>query len=314
MRYEGFVFHNWTLSDRLAIEGSVVYETSKISHSGTTDTARRFNFLRPGADVRYDLTNAFQLRASVTRNVSQLSFANFSASTNNDDRDQDADAGNPEIVPEKEIEYEVGVEYRLPGDNGVLDAQVFFLDIEDYIGRVNATRDPAQPLAATGNVGDAERWGIRANASTRLGYLGLPDAMLTASLDVSDSRVVDPFLGTERRTSNRGTTNLGFRHDVTDLRLSYGLDYRYPFNGGEYQPDITTITRNHRSQRLNIFVSRVVFEDVTVRLESDNTLDHKGCRDRARYIPSTIDGDVSEIERSCDSRGRRLTLSIQSTF
>lgn len=314
MRYEGFVFHNWTLSERMSLENSLFYETSEISQSGAVDNSRRFNFLRPSVDFRYDITSSFQLRASVARNVSQLSFANFAATANNDDRERDANAGNPDLVPEKEIEYEIGAEYRLPGDNGVLDARVFYQDIEDYIGRINATRDPSQPLAADGNVGDAERWGMRSSVSTRLGYLGLPDAILTAGLNLFDSRIVDPFLDVERRIGGRGWASLGFRHDITDLRLSYGFNYGHPFNGGEYEPDITTITRNYRNQSLNLFVSRVMFNDVTFRLESDNTLDDHRCRERARFSPSIINGQLDEIERSCSSRGRRLTLRIQSTF
>lgn len=314
MRYEGFVFHNWTLNDQMRIENSLFYETSEISQSGTVDNSRRFNFLRPSIDFRYDVTNSFQLRASVARNVSQLSFENFAATPNQDDREQDADAGNPDLVPEKEIEYEVGVEYRLPDDNGVLDARFFYQDIDDYIGRINATRDPSQPLAADGNVGDAERWGVRSSASTRLGYLGLPDAIFTAELNLFDSRIVDPFLGTERRFNNRGWTEVGFRHDITSLRLSYGFDYQYPFNGGEYETDITTITRNDRSRSLDLFISKVMFDDITFRLDSNNTLDNHRCRERARFEPSTINGQLEEVERSCSSRGRRLILSIQTTF
>lgn len=314
MRYEGFVFHNWTLNEQMRLESSLFYETSEISQSGTVDNSRRFNFLRPSVDFRYDITNSFQLRAAVARNVSQLSFANFAATTNEDDRDRDADAGNPELVPEKVVEYELGVEYRLPGDSGVLDARVFYHDIEDYIGRINATQDPSLPLAADGNVGDAERWGMNSSVSTRLGYLGLPDAIFTAGLNLFDSRVMDPFLGSEQRINSRGWANVGFRHDITEHRLSYGVDYRYPFNGGEYDTDITAITRNYGARSLDLFISRVMFGDITFRLESNNTLDDHRCRDRARYTPSTIDGHLEVIERSCSSRGRRLTLRVQGTF
>lgn len=50
-----------------------------------------------------------------------------------------------------------------------------------------------------------------------------------------------------------------------------------------------------------------MFGDITFRLESSNTLDNHRCRVRARYEPSTIDGQLDEIERSCNSRGRRLS-------
>ena len=107
---------------------------------------------------------------------------------------------------------------------------------------------------------------------------------------------------------------MAFRHDVTSLALNYGMEYEYPFHGGEYDIDIITVTRNDRQPSLNMFVSRVFFDDITVRLESDNTLDQSRCRERRRYDGTTINGSISEIENSCSTRYRRLTLRVQTTF
>lgn len=314
IRYEGFAFHNWALNDRMTLESSLVYETSEISQAGAVNNTRTFEFVRPSVDYRFNLTDSLQLRATIARGVSQLSFANFSATANNDDREQDADAGNPELVPEKEMRYELGFEYRLPDDSGVINTRFFYRDIEDYISDINATIDPAQPLSAVGNIGSASRWGVFNDASLRLGFLGLPDAILSAELNVFDSQVIDPFLGTRQRINRRGEAEIGFRHDVTDLSLSYGIDYRYPFHGGEYDIDITTMTRNDQQRSLNLFVSRVFFDDITVRLESDNTLGDSSCRTRRRYDGTTINGNLRLIEDSCSSRYRRLTLRVQTTF
>ncbi|HBX38584.1 MAG TPA: hypothetical protein DEG76_15430, partial [Pseudohongiella sp.] len=152
------------------------------------------------------------------------------------------------------------------------------------------------------------------DASLRLGFLGVPDAIVSAELNIFDSQITNPFLGSKERINRRGEAELGFRHDVTAWALSYGFDYRYPFHGGEYDIDVTTITRNDGQASLDMFVSRVFFDGVTVRLESDNTLGQSRCRSRYRYAPSTIDGELSRIEDSCSSRYRRLILSVSSTF
>ena len=314
IRYEGFVFHNWTLNDRMTLESSVVYETSEISQSGTVNNSRRFDFVRPSVDYRFNLTDSFQIRATIERGVSQLSFANFAATANNSDREQDADAGNPGLEPEQEVRYELGFEYRLPNDNGVLNTRFFYRDIEDYIGRINATTDPAQPISAVGNVGDAERWGVFNDFSTRLTYFDLPDAIVSGELNIFDSSITDPFLGTRQRINRRGEASLEFRHDVTRYALNYGIEYNYPFAGGEYDIDITTVTRNDNQPSLDMFVSKVIFDDITVRLESDNTLDQSRCRERRRFAGTTIDGSINEIEDSCSTRYRRLTLRVQTTF
>ena len=314
IRYEGFAFHNWTLNDSMSLESSLVYETSEISQSGQFEKNRDFQFWRPSVDFRYNITDSLQFRASAQRTISQLSFRNFAATQNNDDRDQNTNAGNPELVPEKRWRYETVMEYRLPDDAGVFNARLFYDDVEDYIGRINATVNPETPLSATGNVGPVKRWGMFANASSRLVYFGLRDAIISADLALFDSEIIDPFLGTEQRISGRGFSSVNFRHDVTDLGLTYGAEYRYPLIGGLYDIDINTITRNDGQPSLDLFVSKVFFDDFLVRLDSDNTLDDSSCRIRQRFNGTTIDGDLRWTEDSCSTRYRRLTLSVQTTF
>ncbi|MBL4572120.1 MAG: TonB-dependent receptor [Gammaproteobacteria bacterium] len=313
-RYEGFVYHNWNLNERMSLESSLFLEDFKIAQTGVFMSSRDFDFVRPSVDYRFNLADNFQIRASVRRDIEQLSFAYFAATENEEDRDQDIDAGNPQLEPEESWRYEVGMEYRLPNDVGVFNARVFYQDIENYIGKIDATTDPESPISATGNIGPAERYGLILDASSRLTYFNLPDAILTANLALFDSEIVEPFLGNKQRIGGRGRASVSFRHDITSLALSYGLEYRSSIDGGEYDIDITTITRDDGRPSLDLFVSRVFFDDVTVRLESDNTLDGSRCRIRYRFDGTTIDGTLREIEDSCSSRYRRLTLSIQTTF
>ena len=314
LRYEGFLFHNWTLSDRSSLESSLVYETSEISQTGVVNKVRDFQYWRPSLDYRYNITENFQIRGTVQRQVSQLPFALFAATTNEEDRDRDVLAGNPEIEPQTSWNYDVEVEYRLPDDGGVLSSKIFYADIDNYIGRINATTDPDEPLSATGNVGPARSWGWSNRASLRLNKLKLPDAVVTATLDLFDSEITDPFLGTKQRIKERGAASLGFRHDVTAHGFSYGFDYFYPFHGGYYDIDIVTITRNDAARYLNAFVQKVWFGDWTFRLESNDTLDDYRCRSRQRFDGTTIDGTLALTQDSCSSRYRRLILSIQTIF
>ncbi len=223
-------------------------------------------------------------------------------------------AGNPEIEPQTSWNYDVEVEYRLPDDAGVFSSKISYADIDNYIGRINATTDPNVPLSANGNVGPAKSWEWSNRASLRLNKFKLPNAVVSATLDLFDSEITDPFLGTKQRIKERGSASLGFRHDVTAHDFSYGFDYYYPFHGGYYDIDIVTITRNDAARFLNAFVQKVWFDDWTFRLESDDTLDDFRCRTRQRFDGTTIDGTLALIQDSCSSRYRRLTLSIQTTF
>ena len=314
IRYEGFAFHNWTLSDRSSLESSIVYETSEISQTGAVRKSRDFQFWRPSLDYRFNITDNFRFRATIKRDVSQLSFFSFAATTNEDDRDLNALAGNPELEPQTSWSYEAELEYRLPNDGGVLSSSIAHTDIDNYIGRINATIDPAQPLSATGNVAPAKRWSMFNRASIRLNRLNLPDAILGVTVGLFDSEILDPFLLTEQRIGGRGFVGINFRHDITPLGLSYGVNYSHSILGGNYDIDIQTITRNDRENSLNLFVSKVWLEDWTFRLETDNTLDASRCRLRQRFDGTTIDGSLALIQDSCSSRYRRWTLSIQTTF
>ena len=314
IRYEGFAFHNWTLSDRSSLESSLVYENSEISQTGAVNKTRDFQFWRPSFDYRFNITENFRFRGTVKRSVSQLSFSSFAATTNEEDRDLNALAGNPELEPQTSWDYEGQLEYRLPNDGGVISSNISYSDIDNYIGRVNATIDPNEPLSATGNVAPAKRWAMFNRASIRLNSLSLPNAILGVTLGLFDSEIIDPFLKTKQRIGGSGFAGLNFRHDITSLGLSYGIDYSHSIWGGNYDIDIKTITRNDRERSLDLFVSKVWFEDWTFRLESDNTLGASGCRYRQRFDGTTINGAISLIQDSCSSRYRRLTLSLQTTF
>ena len=314
IRYEGFAFHNWTLSDRSSLESSLVYETSEISQTGAVNKTRDFQFWRPSFDYRFNITENFRFRGTVKRSVSQLSFSSFAATTNEEDRDLNALAGNPELEPQTSWDYEGQLEYRLPNDGGVISSNISYSDIDNYIGRINATIDPNEPLSATGNVAPAKRWAMFNRASIRLNSLSLPNAILGVTLGLFDSEIIDPFLKTKQRIGGRGFAGINFRHDITSLGLSYGIDYSHSIWGGNYDIDIKTITRNDRERSLDLFVSKVWFEDWTFRLESDNTLGASRCRYRQRFDGTTINGAISLIQDSCSSRYSRLNLSIQTTF
>ncbi len=313
-RNEGFFFHNWTINANSALESSVVFENSEISQTGAVNRTRDFQFWRPTFDYRYNFSDNFRFRGTITRNVSQLSFSAFAATANEEDRDIDGFAGNPELEPETSWQYDAELEYRLPNDAGVISSSIFYTDIDNRIGRINATIDPNRPKSATGNIGPAKEYGWTTRASIRLNQFNLPNAIVSLRLNVLDSEILNPFINEKIRTDDRGGANFEFQHDITTLNLSYGIDYNYPIWGGFHDVDIITRTRNDRARSLDLFVQKVWFDDWVFRLESDNTLDASGCRYRERFETTTIAGDVRLTQISCSSRYRRLLLSIQTTF
>ncbi|MGQ9426206.1 TonB-dependent receptor plug domain-containing protein [Gilvimarinus sp. F26214L] len=322
IRYEPFLIHNWRLGSDATLESTLVAEISEISQRGTNngrpvEKAREFEFLKPKFDYRYDINQRTQLRATLERDISQLSFANFSTGSSDTlDLDKNVSAGNADLVQEKTWRYEVNLEYRLPGEVGVLNSRVFYDDIDDVIDRVAVSTESALLLSAPGNIGDGKRYGAELDASVRLHALDMPDALLTIGALVEDSEVTDPFLEESRRITShgRGQFKLGFRHDLPLWNLNYGADYTYPLTGAERIVEIGDIEERFRPPDASLFVEKIAFGGITFRLESTNLLDEPSCYERNRYAGGTATRVVEEVESYCYTYGPKVALKIKTTF
>jgi outer membrane receptor protein involved in Fe transport len=302
----------------MSLESSLIIETSTMEQSGDVSNKRDFNFVKPKLDYRFDITPSLQLRAGLEKDVSQLSFSDFSASVDGSDEDQDTQAGNPEISHEQSWRYEVNLELRLPDDIGVVNSQFFYRDMEDVIDRIDVSPNPDDLQSARGNIGDGTRYGLNLDVSVRLAMLGLPNALLTTGLGLHDSEVTDPFLGIKRRMRNNGrwSTRMSFRHDITDLALSYGLFYSNNSNdsSGRVAIDIIDIEQRKNQPNLSAFIEKKAFGNITFRFDAWNLSDNEFCRTRTRFVGATAAGVVEEIEDFCSGSGLRLVFKARATF
>ena len=317
-RSEYFAIHNWQLGDDISLETSLVYEASTISQEGDVARSRDFGFFKPKVDFRYNFTESLQFRATVERTISQLSFSDFSATTDNSDDDQDTIAGNPNIRQEKNWRYNANLEYRLPNNIGVLNSELYYRDVTDAIDRIDVSPSPDDLQSARGNIGNGKRYGINLDASTQLAYLGLPTALLSVRLSVNDSQIIDPFLGVERRFNRNGRwfARSEFRHDVNRYNFSYGFNYRTQAREGSNYTriDVFDIEREIPDYQLNLFFEKRAFDGMTFRFDMMNANDRNWCRERTRFIGATVDGIVEEIENSCSQDGPKFSLKIRDTF
>ena len=318
VRFENFAIHNWQINARMSLESSLIYETSTITQAGDVTNERDFSFVRPKLDYRFDITQSLQLRTTIEKTVSQLSFYDFSASTDNSDDDQNTQAGNPEIAQEQAWNYEMNLEYRLPNSIGVLNTELYYRDLTDVIDRIDVSPSATDLQSARGNIGDGKRYGANFDASTRLGYLGVPNALLTLGLSLQDSQVTDPFLGTQRRLRRNGRWfgRANFRHDITEYNFSYGFSYfNFARDGsGLTQIDINDTETDIGEYGLNFFAEKQAFNGVTFRFDIQNANNQIRCRERVRFVGTTAAGIVEEVEDSCNGTGVKYALKIRQTF
>lgn len=317
MRYEPFIIHNWIINSQMSLETSVLYEYSEIKQSGDVSKKRDFNFVKPKVDFRYDLTPQLQLRGTIEKVVEQLTFSDFVAVSDDQDEDSNFQAGNANLRQEWYWNYEVNSEYRLPNDIGVVSGRLYFEDWHDRIERLDVTVNENQLQSANGNIGDGEKYGLELKASIRMRMIGMPNLLVTAVQEMEDSKIKDPFLGTERRMlfSWRGRNTLGFRHDIPNLSLNYGVNWMNMFDGNRARYDIDDIEYGAGDPFWGAFVEWVSPTNMTFRLDAQQIVNNgEFCRERQRYAGRISSGILEEIEDQCSTSGPTVSLSMTGTF
>lgn len=316
IRYEPFAIHNWQLSPRLSLESSVIAEFSEIEQNADGHIKRDFQYLKPKLDMRFNISGSLQLRTSLERNVSQLSFADFSRATNERDDDQDTVAGNTQLEPEESLRGEVTLDYRLPNDGGALNVKYFHYEYDNKIGKVNIST-PTVVQSTNGNVGSAAAYGFTLNGSVKLGMIGLAQALLTASATIQESEFHnDPLIRSEHGFApyDRGNYRVSYRHDLPQYQMNYGLTYIGRWQGGRILYDVDNRYNLALPHDLTFYVEKVGFAGLTYRFEAVNLTDHETCPKRVRYDGNILNEIAKEYEHACSTNGRRFAFKIRGNF
>ncbi len=316
VRVEPFLVHNWQINSRMSLESTLLYEMSEITQTGDVFNKRDFSFVKPKVDFRFDVTPTFQITWNADKSVRQLSFSDFVAASDNQDNDANTQAGNANLTQEQVLKTELGFEYRLPDDIGVIEGDVNWMKHLDVIERIDVSPSPTNLQSANGNIGDGIMYGMNLSASIRMKMIDMPNLLLTSQFNVQDSKITDPFLGIERRFSqfDRGRLMLGFRHDIPSLRLNYGLNWNNRFDGNRKRYDIDDIELTAGDPNVQAFVEMVAFNGITFRLDARNITDNRQCRERHRYLGPITSGIIEEYEDQCGGGGRVMSLRINGTF
>ncbi|PCH61709.1 MAG: hypothetical protein COC19_04540, partial [SAR86 cluster bacterium] len=315
-RYEGFAIHNWRINSKMSLESALVYETSDIEQSGDVSNSRTFSYFKPKFDYRYDITPKLQLRALVEKVVRQINFTDFVAATDNEDDDSNTQSGNTQLEPDFWWNYNLLVEYRLPEDVGVVSANLYKHHHRNFLQRIDVSPSPDNLQSANGNTGSGDMWVFEVKASVRLSMLNMPNVLVTTLASVRDSEYTDPFLGIDRRFNNykRGQFDIGFRHDLPQWKMNWGIDLNNQIDGNTKRWDIDDIEDYYADPFLTGFAEIIAFDDITFRLDVKNISDADMCRDRTRYVGHIRDNILEEIEYSCRGSGTVFSLKVSSTF
>jgi len=341
-RYEIFVNHTYNILPTLVLQSSLVTEFSKIVADNFFDDgtiSRRdtsFTYFKPRINLRYDLTGQDQIRVTIEKKVSQLNFNNFV--TRFDQRTEEIRLGNTNIRPEQLWEFSLAFEHRLANDGGSLEAEVFYRSYKDYITRVDFTeyedfggssisreaffalppdmalRDMIDFTSKSDNVEKATAKGLRLKSNIRLGFIGIPQATFSANYTFEKRRGLDQFTLLERnfeRASDH-TLDLNFRHDITDLGLSYGA--RTSFRSDQETNNITYHWPSNPQPSINVFAEFTLFDGIKLRLDAKQLTGKRQTSTYNLYSDHIRFNELRQRSVKQSTVPREIEVSIQGTF
>ncbi len=322
LRGEAFANHTWQLTDDLSLSSSLNVEVSRITNNYPFSPAHTYVYPKPRLDLRYDVSATDQARFRVERLVSQLDFSNFVPSF--DIVDSEIDAGNPDLKPEREWEFEFVYQKQLPNNQGLLEGKLFYKAVEGHISKLVLRTEPnGTRVSALGNIGNGYHYGYETVANVRLTALGLPDVVIDARFRRNFSRITDPFTGIRRpigRSAFGGEhwkyqMDVGFRHDVTAWGFSYGATYD-DRHGDLIDSDIRAFERESQSPRIEAFAEKKLTGSLVLRVEGYGLIWHRSREYKRRtvYADDAIRGTVARFERFTERLDRLFMVSLRGTF
>jgi hypothetical protein len=314
-----FLISDTRVLGRVEFDYGLGVEASTIRQTGDAELDRDFFFIKPHFVWSYSSADSNQTRMRIAREVAQLDLENFVSAT--EFVDDDLALGNPNIEPDSTWKLELSQEKRL-GTNGVVKVTVFHHWISEVLDLL-----PLSPtFEAPGNIGDGRRWGLLAETTLPLNWIGLDEAKLDVKFRWQDSSVIDPVTGAERVLSIESLSGGPVVFDVEN-RYAYTVDYRQDFSRArvawgfgvwerarQLRFKVDELEIYDEGTEFRVFVETTRWGNIKVKMGTENILDFADTRER-RIFGGERDLTPLETRQYRDrTRGRRLYLTLSGNF
>ncbi|MCC3859812.1 TonB-dependent receptor plug domain-containing protein [Pseudemcibacter aquimaris] len=341
-RYEVFAIHNYSFNSKITLQSSITTEFSTITADtilptgGISRQQNSFTFPKPRFNLRYDVSENDQVRAIVEKKVSQLNFNNFI--TRWDNGAQQLILGNTNIKPQEQWEFSLAYERRLPDNLGTVEVQLFHTNFKDYIENIDFSvyedelgnpitadeyfalppsdelRDATKFSAKGGNIDKATAYGVKLKSNIRLGFVGINGGVINVDYEYSRKNTRDQFTGEWRRMDRRSDheLKLGFRHDITDIRFSYGLNSE--FKSENKRHFINYFWQTNPAMELSAFAEIMLIAGIKARVEGQQLTGKRQSALLTNYSDHIKFNDIRRIDTRETRTAQEIRFSLQGTF
>lgn len=308
LRGEVFGQATWRLDPTLTIEGGLRVEVSEISQSGDSDLTKSFVYPKPRLQATWTPRVGHQFRVRLEREVGQLDFGDFVASADIDLGQ--VEGGNPDLEPQKVTTLEATYERRF-WDEGALNLTWSYADYEDLVDLI--------PLSGgfdgVGNIGDGTARFFQIRLTLPTDRLGVPNGRFQARGNWSDTSVVDPVTGEERRFRGNQAFGCGieFNQDLRGGRWSWGFEHDCNTDRGRAFR-VREIRTSYAEPELEIYGQWKPRPELTVRIELNNLTRRERGSDREIYAGPRDTAPLSFREVRRTSRDPFVFVQVRRTL
>ena len=220
-RGEVFAKAVWRPFSAVTIEGVLREEGSQISSSGDVTLSKTLYYTKPRIAVSWapDAKNEFRFRFE--REVGQLDFGAFVASTTL--VAGVVTAGNPNLVPQQDWASEVAYERRFWNGGGLV-ITLRHMQISDVVDRAPIQASNGAFFEAPANIGDGSENDLLVTLTVPLEKLGLKGAVIRGDYTRRWSEVTDPTTLARRPISNEHPSDWDAHYSQTVGKFIYGVD------------------------------------------------------------------------------------------
>lgn len=221
-RYETILSWSRKLAPDLSLQVTGGAEYSRLTQTGAAAVQRAFWRPKGSLSLAWEVEKGFDLSFKARRRVGQLSFGDFLARVSL--QDDNANAGNAELVPPQSWELELEAKKSL-GKWGSSTLRLYDYRISDLVDIVPIGLTGESP----GNLDGGRRYGLEWSNTIELAPLNFKGAKIDLKLALEKSRVTDPLTGAPRPISNTRDigVELAFRHDVPRSDFAWGVFANY---------------------------------------------------------------------------------------
>lgn len=306
-RGDGFVAASWSPIAGVDLELSGRYERSTISLSGDARQEKTLSYFKPRFLAGWEVRPGTQVRLRLEREVGQLDFEDFAAST--DFGEGVVSAGNPDLEPEVADVVELTAEQRFWGRGAVLlsyrhDRVQQVVDLIPVAGRFDAP----------GNIGDGTRDEVRLSLTLPLDRLGVSGGIVRFNGTRRWSSVTDPVTGQDRRISGERPFegDVQISRDLPSLRSTVVLEGDLAYSSRSYR--LRQVQTTEQGGWWKLFWEYSPRPDLAFRFQVENFSSRERTRIRELYSgPRDVSG-INAIERRSATFEPFFFARVRKTF